>query len=74
MINVVAGRVNRDALLDKLASEIDGLNGRIKVIAARRSADGIAISELRAEKCRLERHRSALLRASLGNPEGPGRL
>ena len=60
--------VDREALLEKLKGEIDSTNQRIKVIAARRAADGIALSELRCERVRLERHRASLLR------NGEGRL
>lgn len=68
MIKVVGGKVDRQELVDKIGSEIDALNQKIKVIAQRRSADGVALSELRAERERLERHRSSLLRN--GKPKG----
>jgi len=72
-MQVIGGQVNRDELLERLASEIDALNGRIKVIARRRADDGVALSELRAEKSRLENHRASLLRTA--TPEnGEGRL
>jgi hypothetical protein len=62
--------VDREALLEKLGDEIDAATQKIKVIAMRCSADGIALSELRAERERLERHRSSLLRNRRKEGEG----